>query len=193
LPVILPSLAPGRQEETKPAEAKPGVSRDARRVGGGEAERWRNARVEVGASSGDPHRRDAPDLVCVLADRPVARELAHLGHIQNRLPCPGGLIAISARDLVLAGNVGGVVCEEEVVVTPGQERVRDRPEEQGVSNRLQPGRDALVPWRTHPGIAILARCQLVGRNTGSDPVFALGMVDPEAVRKGKMPRRHRVV
>src|SRR6266542_6864322 len=60
-------------------------------------------------------------------------------------------------------------------------------------DRLQSSRDALVPRRAHPGIAILAGREFVRSDAGSNPLFALGMVDAESVRKGEMPRGHRIV
>src|SRR5258706_9942968 len=76
----------------------------------------------------DGDRRDAPDLVGVLSDRPVAGELAHVGHVQDRLPRPRGLIAIGLPDALLAGDVGRVVREQEEVVA-AQERIHQRSEE----------------------------------------------------------------
>jgi hypothetical protein len=58
---------------------------------------------------------------------------------------------------------------------------------------LQSRRDALVPRRADPGIAILARCQLVRRDTGAHSLLALGMVDAESVRKRQVTGNHRVV
>jgi len=63
----------------------------------------------------------------------------------------------------------------------------------GLPDRLQTRRDALVPGRAHPGIAILAGRELVRRDTGLHPVIALGMVDAQSVRKGEMSRGHRIV
>src|SRR5260370_7705051 len=66
----------------------------------------------------DRDRRDARDLVGVLPDRPVAGELPHVGHVQDRLPRPRGLIAIGLPDPFLPGAVRGVVPEQQIVLPP---------------------------------------------------------------------------
>jgi hypothetical protein len=67
------------------------------------------------------------------------------------------------------------------------------PPSRGRWNCLQASGDALVPGGAHPGIAILAGRELIWCDTRSKPLFALGVVDAESVRKGEMPRDHRVV
>src|SRR5258706_1109881 len=75
----------------------------------------------------DGDRRDAPDLVGVLSDRPVAGELAHVGHVQDRLPRPRRLIALGLPDALLAGDIGRVVRQQEAGAA-AQQRIHQLPE-----------------------------------------------------------------
>src|SRR3984893_6815283 len=67
------------------------------------------------------------------------------------------------------------------------------PPSRGRWNCLQASGDTLVPGGAHPGIAILAGRELVWCDTRSNPLFALGMVNAESVRKGEMARDHLIV
>src|SRR5262249_4740575 len=65
----------------------------------------------------DAHGRDAPDVLGVLTNRPIARELAHVRHVQDRHARPGLRVAVCRRDALLARDVRSVVGQHEVAVT----------------------------------------------------------------------------
>src|SRR5258708_9006776 len=60
-------------------------------------------------------------------------------------------------------------------------------------DRLEARRRALVPRRADPRIAIFARRELVRRDPRANALLALEMIEAETIRKGEVPRRHRVI
>src|SRR5262249_26817118 len=94
-----------------------GFSRRARRPGPGPR--------AVGGLSRHRHRRDSPDLLGVLPARAIARNLAHATRVPDGLPRPLGPVAIRPGNPGLAGDVRGVVGQEQVAIPAVQQGVND--------------------------------------------------------------------
>src|SRR5262249_23507994 len=77
-------------------------------------------------------RLDAPDLLGVLADGAVRRELAHRRDVVHRLPGPELAVPVARVDPALRGDIGRVVGEQEVAIAILEERADERPEEVGL-------------------------------------------------------------
>ena len=57
-----------------------------------------------------------PDVFGVLFDRPVRREVAHVGDINHRLGGPLFRVAIQFVNLILAVNVAAIIRQNLIVV-----------------------------------------------------------------------------
>src|SRR5450631_3877780 len=66
----------------------------------------------IGQPSRDGKRLEAPDVLRVLPDRAVARELADAGRVENRLPRPAFAVAERGVDPRLAVAVRAEVRED---------------------------------------------------------------------------------
>src|SRR5262249_10065886 len=60
-------------------------------------------------------------------------------------------------------------------------------------NCLEARRNALVPRRADPRIAIFARREFVGPDAGANSLRSLEMIEAETIRQGEVPRRHRLI
>src|SRR5262249_3150002 len=60
-------------------------------------------------------------------------------------------------------------------------------------NRLEARRNALVPRRADPWIAIFARRELVRPDPGANSLLPLEVIEAETIRKGEVARRHRLI
>src|SRR5512143_3192977 len=135
-----------------------------------------------GPRSLDLHRGRVPDLRGVLPDRPVARELAHVGDVHDGPPRPLRLVTIGPGDPVLGGHVGGVVGEQKVTVAAGQEGADDGAEEIGLARAERPAADHVED----PGQ--LGRAPVdVGRGVVGPPRLDLGRVTGIRERLERMP------
>ena len=106
-------------------------------------------------------RLHLPDLLAVLPDRTIRRELAHPGHVENGHTGPPLLIPVGPAHLLLALHVGRVVCEDQIFVMikkgihKGFEQVRIAAREKSRSDqidRLPEFRIGLIirPWVDNP-------------------------------------------
>ena len=66
-------------------------------------------------------RLDAPNVIGVLLDRPVAGEVAGLGDVDDARMTPFRMVAVAFGDFLLGLAVGLEVLEDEVFVVPVEE------------------------------------------------------------------------
>src|SRR2546422_3235189 len=60
-------------------------------------------------------------------------------------------------------------------------------------DRLEARRNALVPRRADPRIAIFARRELVRTDTDANALRSLQMIEAETIRQREVPGRHRLI
>ena len=65
-----------------------------------------------------------PDIFRVLLDRPVRREVAHVGNIQHRLIGPLFRVLIQLVDAILAVHIATIVRQNLVVVAKVNQRIQ---------------------------------------------------------------------
>lgn len=97
-------------------------------------------RVDAGMSL-YKHRLRTPYFSCIFTDRPIAGKFPHAGNVKNRAACPSGarpkafrllLIAVACLHPFLRGDIGGIICQQQVVVSAMGEVVDNRPEAVGL-------------------------------------------------------------
>lgn len=79
-----------------------------------------------------------PDIFRVLLDRPVRREVAHVGNIQHRLIGPLFRVLIQLVDAILAVHIATIVRQNLVVVA----KVNQRIQQVAVAPRFRRAEDA---------------------------------------------------
>src|SRR3954463_5443408 len=82
------------------------------------------------------HGRGFPDLIAVLTDRSIRRELAGTSAVDDRHARPAIWICVGSRDVLLTSYVGCEVREKQIRVVP-YEPIDQRTKHLGVATRKE--------------------------------------------------------
>jgi hypothetical protein len=84
------------------------------------------------ALQGHRNRSHIPDLLAIFPDRAVGREPATPRSVEDRHPCPLLLVLPCRTDLLLTGNIGGIIRQDQKGIRARQ-IIDQRPEHLGIA------------------------------------------------------------